>query len=92
MSVDKLDSALRQKVLENKENKLDDQIQFIGTCNKEIDDQIKQDIESTGVEVNSVSKDIFTGRGTYTSILKLSEKDCVKILQAPGELKPLNNN
>jgi hypothetical protein len=88
VSMEKLDVALQQKVSVNKENKSDDKIEFIGACNKEIDDVLRQDIKSTGIEVNSVSKDIFTGRGNYVSILKLSEKDFIKFLRAPRELKP----
>ena len=88
MSMDKLDPALQQKVSVSRENKSDIMIEFIGTCNKEIDDQVKRDIESTGIEVNSVSKDIFTGKGNYSSILELSGKDFIKYLRAPRELMP----
>ena len=88
ISMDKLDAALQQKVSESKENKSDVKIEFIGSCNAEIDDQVKRDIESTGVEVNSVSKDIFTGKGNYSSILELAGKDFIKYLRAPHGLKP----
>ncbi len=91
MSLDKLDAAILQKISENGENKSDDKIEFIGVCDKEIDDQLKEDIESTGVEINSVSDDIFTGRGTSTSILKLSGKDFIIFLQSPRKQQPLNN-
>ena len=74
MSLDKLDAALIQKILENEKNKSNDKIEFIGVCGKEIDDQLRKDIESTGVEINSISNDIFTGRGTSTSILRAFRK------------------
>jgi hypothetical protein len=91
ISPDKIDEALTQKILKNEKNKSDDKIEFIGVCTKEIDDQLKEDIESTDVEINSVSNDIFTGRGTSTSVLRLSGKDFILFLQSPRKLKPNEN-
>ena len=91
MSMDKIDASLIQKILDNEKNKSDDKIEFIGVCDKEIDDQLREDIESTSVEINSVSNDIFTGKGTSTSILKLSGKDFILFLQSPRKLQPHEN-
>ena len=92
VSMDKLDAALKQKISEYKNNGIKEEIRFIGICNKEINEQTRQDIKSTGVIVNSVSKDIFTGRGNYNSILKLSGKDYLTSLRAPREVKIQSSN
>ena len=88
----KIDSRLAKKMTEVEQIKSEDPIDFIGSCNVEITSTIKDDLEASGINIRSVSKDIFTASGNYKSILEIAEKNYIKWLEAPRELHPLNNN
>ncbi len=88
----KLDSPLYDKISKSASG---DQIQFIGKCSKKISDDLKAEIESTGVSVQTVIDTIFTASGVTESIKKLAAKDFIIILELSVErdLKnSINNN
>lgn len=72
-----------------------EQIQFLGKCREKISDELKQQIESTGVSVQSVIDTIFTATADPESIKKLAAKDFIVVLELSIErdLKnSINNN
>ncbi len=83
----KLDSGLRSKL----ENKSTEKIQFFGKCTETITDSIKSDLEKTGVNVQTTTKDIFTASGTIEQIIELAKLDFLKYLEESTE-NQLHNN
>ena len=83
----KIDSALRQELNNYTGAK---PIQFFGKCVRNIDDEVKSQIEATGVKVESVVKDIFTANGSAEQIFDLAELEIIKILQYSDESKLQN--
>jgi hypothetical protein len=91
-SLNKLDPALRKQVIEHQQNNTQELISFIGETKTALDSTMEESIKSSGIEINSFSKDIFTGKGTYDAILKLLNKDYIKSLEANKPLAPNVNN
>jgi hypothetical protein len=89
---DKIDPALFEAIAKLDEIKSKEIIDFIGTCNSEITSTIKDDIETAGINIHTISKNIFTASGNYKSILKIENKDYIKWLELPQKLHPLKNN
>ena len=91
-SSEKFAPELLLNVTEYKDKNSNEKISFIGRSNKDIYLETRKDIEETGVDVGSVIKDVFTGMGDYTSIIKLSNKNYIIKLDAPKKLFPLKGN
>jgi len=89
---DKMDPALAAKLSELKQNSSDETIDFIGKCNSEISSAMKDVLETSGINLHSVSKDIFTATGNYKAIIKIAGKDFIKWLELPKTTYPLKNN
>ena len=85
---DKIDAALTKKITELQVQKSGEKTDFIGTCISEINTPLRLDIESAGINIKSVSKNIFTGNGDYNAIITLAGKDYIKWLEAPREFYP----
>ena len=66
-----------QKMEEVKKKGSNETIQFFGKCETEIDDRKKLDLTKTGVKIESVVGNIFTGSGTIVSLQKLAKLDFV---------------
>jgi hypothetical protein len=77
----KMDTSLNQKILslENKDPNII--IQFTGKTNVVINDQMKKEIQDTGINIETVVSDIFTANGTVNSIKKTSLLDYVVYLE-----------
>jgi hypothetical protein len=88
VSLNKLDPALRQQVTEHQKNKSNELINFVGKTKSTIDSTMAESVKSLGIEINSISKEIFTGKGSYEAILKLLNKDYIKSLEANKPLAP----
>ena len=74
----KLDSGLKLKL----KNSLDEKIEFFGKCKVDISEEIRSERESTGVNIQTISKDIFTASGLSDQIIKLAKLNVVKYLEA----------
>jgi hypothetical protein len=88
ISLAKLDPMLKQQVIEHKKSSSEELISFVGRSKTTIDSTLQNDIESTGIRINSILKNIFTGKGSYKSIIKLSAKDYIQSLEASKKLMP----
>jgi len=91
-SIGKLDPVLKQQVIENQKSNSGESISFIAQLSVPASTSIKDDIRSNGIEINSISKNIFTGKGNYKSILLISHKDYIKSLEANKTYAPNSNN
>jgi hypothetical protein len=80
-SLDKMDTALRQKLSKVEKENPDELIQFIGKSSSEISPAVNVDISSTGVQTESIIGNIFTASGNAESIKKLSLKDFITSLE-----------
>jgi len=92
ISNNKIDPTLIKIIADAEQIKSEEMINFIGSCNLEITPSIKEDLEISGINIRSISKDIFTASGNYKSILEIADKSYIKWLEAPREFHPLNNN
>ena len=76
-SKEKFDVPLLQKMEEVKKKGSNETIQFFAKCEAEIDDRKKLDLEKTGIKIESVVGNIFTGSGTIVSLQELAKLDFV---------------
>jgi len=74
---EKFDVPLLQKIEEVKKKGTNETIQIFGKCQGDIDDRKKIDIEKTGIKVESVVGNIFTGAGTINSLQEMAKLDFV---------------
>jgi hypothetical protein len=88
----KIDPLLIKTIVDAEQIKSEEMINFIGSCNSDITSSMKEDLEISGINIRSISKDIFTASGNYKSILKIAGKNYIKWLETPREVRPLNKN
>lgn len=88
IALNKLAPALRKQVLEHQKDSSNDLISFIGKTKVPIDSTIENDMKAAGLQINSTSQNIFTGKGSYKEILKILDKDYIKSLEANKTLAP----
>ena len=77
----KMDSSLNQKILSLEKEDSNITIQFTGKTNAVINDQMKKELQETGINIETVVSDIFTANGTVISIKKTSLLDYVVYLE-----------
>ena len=77
----KMDTSLNQKILSLEKEDPNIIVQFTGKTNVVINDQIKKELQETGINIESVVGDIFTANGTVSSIKKTSLLDYVVYLE-----------
>ena len=77
----KMDTSLNQKILSLEKEDSNITIQFTGKTNVVINDQMKKELQETGINIETVVSDIFTANGTVSSIKKTSLLDYVVYLE-----------
>ena len=85
-SPSKMDASLNQKILSVEKEDPTMLIQFTGKTNRGIDEQMKKELKSTGINIETVVGDIFTARGTSDSIKKTSLLDFIVYLELVKQL------
>jgi hypothetical protein len=78
---EKMDTALRQKLDSLEKENSDISVNLLGKCNTAINSDIENELMSTGITLQSTAGDIFTARGDYKSIKKVSALDIVTSLE-----------
>jgi hypothetical protein len=78
---EKMDTPLQQKLRQLETENSEYVIQFNGKADKSISDEMKLEIEKTGVLTESIIGNIFTASGNTESIKKLSMLDFVVYLE-----------
>ena len=86
----KLDMGLRMEVEKARENDSAEMIRFLGKAENEINSEVRNEIESTGVKIEGVTNKIFTASGSVEQILNLASKNFIIRLEKSGKNKLLN--
>ena len=68
----KFDASLRQKAEQLAASKQTEVLPLFGKCSSAIDDAMKEKLTKTGLEVQSVTGDIFAGRISSDHLMKLA--------------------
>ncbi len=79
--IEKMDHALIQEINSLDKDKSDKLISIIGKTILEINDNIKEEIASSGVVIETVAGNIFTASGDRCGISKLSRQDFIEKLE-----------
>lgn len=82
----KMDTSLNQKITQLEKENPDSIIQFTGKTSENISDQMKSEIEETGIKVETTAGDIFTANGDINSVKKVSMLDFVVYLELVKKL------
>lgn len=85
-SPEKMDSPLNQKIRSLDNENSETSIQFTGKTNGAINEQMKKELQDTGIIIETVAGDIFTANGTTSSIKKVSLLDFVVYLELVKKL------
>lgn len=83
---EKLESPLHQRILHLEKEEPDALIQFAGKSNSTINNDMKKQLESAGLSVETIIKDIFTASGNAESIKKTTLLDFVVFLEIAKKL------
>ena len=83
----KMDSPLNERITYLEKENPDTVIQFTGKTNSGIDDQMKIELEQTGISVETIANDIFTANGNAESIKKASALPFVVSLELVKRLE-----
>lgn len=78
---EKLESSLHQQIRNYESDHSPTAIHFIGKINSDINENMKSQLEVTGITVESVIGDIFTASGSAESIKKTTLIDFVVFLE-----------
>lgn len=73
----KFDAPLKQKLSEIEKNNSDEIVKVFVKCSRTINQEMRFSLEKTGVAVESVMGDIFTGSGTAQQIRRLGALEIV---------------
>lgn len=82
----KMDTSLNQKITSLEKENPDSVIQFTGKTSENIDEQMKSELEGTGIIVETTAGDIFTAYGDINSIKKVSMIDFIVSLELVKKL------
>ena len=85
----KFDTPLSQKIKEVEKSGSGESIKIFGECAESITTEMRSSIEGTGVEIDSVMGDIFTGAGTPANLRDLARLEFVTQIQLATISKPL---
>jgi hypothetical protein len=83
---EKMDNSLLQKVKELEKEDSGALIQFAGKTTQSINDEMKIELEQTGIKTESIIQDIFTASGNAHSIKKVTLLDFVANLEMSKKL------
>lgn len=86
---DKFDAPMRQKLSVIEKNGGDESIKFFGKCSHSIDGEMRKSLENSGVKIETVVGDIFTGAGTPGQIRRLAALDFVTQVNLSTTSKPI---
>lgn len=78
---EKMDATLKQRISFLEKEEPNSFIQFTGKTNSSINDEMKTELEATGIKVESIIQDVFTAAGTAESIKKTTLLDFVIFLE-----------
>lgn len=83
---EKMDSPLNQKIrtLDNENSEMP--VQFTGKTLDVINEQMKDELQDTGIIIETIAGNIFTANGTTSSIKKVSLLDYVVYLELAKKL------
>ena len=82
----KMDTSLNQKIAELEKSAPEATIQFTGKTSTDINEQMRSELEGTGINVETSAGDIFTAQGDVTGVKKVSMLDFVVYLELAKEL------
>ena len=85
----KFDAPLSQKIKQVEKSGSGEEIKIFGKCREGITSEMRNSIEGTNVQVESVIGDIFTGTGTPAALRDLARLDFVTQIQLATISKPL---
>ncbi|GAB4369811.1 MAG: hypothetical protein Kow0042_11700 [Calditrichia bacterium] len=85
----KFDAPLKQKLAEIEKQESGEVVQVFVKCSRSIDEDMRSALEKTGVTVESVLGDVFTGSGSAKQIRRLSKLDFVTQINLSTTSKPL---
>ena len=85
----KFDASLRQKAEQLADSKQVEVIPLFGKCSSGIDEAMKEQLAKTGLEVQTVTGDIFAGRISSNHLMKLAQLPFVTQLSLSQISKPL---
>lgn len=83
---EKMESSLHQRIIYLEKEDPNAIVQFAGKSDKNINDEMKKKLESTGATVESIIQDIFTASGKAESIKKISLLDFIVYLEIAKNL------
>jgi hypothetical protein len=83
---EKLETPLHQRILYLEKEEPDILIQFAGKSNTSINDEMKKKLESAGLLIETIIRDIFTASGNAESIKKTTLLDFVVFLEIAKKL------
>lgn len=83
---EKMDTPLQQKIRQLEKENPNEIVQFTGKTTIPISDEIKNQLQSTGITTESIVQDIFTASGNVESIKKLTLVDIVTYLELVKKL------
>jgi hypothetical protein len=83
---EKLETPLHQRILYLEKEEPNVLIQFAGKSNTSINDEMKKKLESAGLLIETIIRDIFTASGNAESIKKTTLLDFVVFLEIAKKL------
>lgn len=83
---EKMDTSLNQRISSLEKNNPKESIQFLGKTSDVISEDIKTELESTGIVIESTVQNIFTAKGRAADIKKLTMFDFVIFLELTQKL------
>lgn len=78
---EKMDAPLQQKIRSMESEDSIVAIQFTGRTSSEITPEMKKELESTGITIESTVQNIFTAKGTTSAVKKVTMYDYVVYLE-----------
>lgn len=79
--IKKIDASLLKKIDGAEKENPEQEIQFLGKCIEPISEDVRKDIETLGVSVQSVVNNIFTASAKPSAIKLLAEKKYIETLE-----------
>lgn len=84
---EKIDSPLHQRILFLEKEEPEALIQFMGKTSSVLNDKMKSGLESTGITIETIVRDVFTASGNIKSIKKSTLLDFVVFLEMAQKLE-----
>ena len=81
----KFDAPLKQKLKKIDSERSDQTVQFIGQCNLDITEDMREKMENCGITVSVLTGNMFTGSGNSEALKKAAELEFITQLQLSQE-------